>query len=123
MKRTVQLRLQQELATTQALALKLEAQNKAAVDEAQRVRADLKCQQAEKEEVLRQSVKVKRDNDGLRATVEALRVRFETLFAERDDLRVRLNGVRPHDSATGCVASLQAMQSLRRPAAQPVRGV
>lgn len=89
----VQLRLQQELASTQGLALKLEAQNKTAAAEVQRMRADLKSQTAEREEVLRQSVSVKRENDVLRATVDALRGRFEALFAERDDLRTQLSSV------------------------------
>eukprot|EP00892_Ulva_mutabilis_P005387 jgi/Ulvmu1/321/UM001_0325.1 len=108
--------LQQQLEITQTLALKLEAQNKNLAAEAQRVRADLKCQQAEQEEVLRQNIKVKRENESLRATVEALRSRFEALFAERDDLRSRLSAVAGGNTREQVMQAehARAMEQMRR---------
>lgn len=80
----VQLKMQQELANTQEVALKLEAQNKGAMRDMQRMRADFKSQEQERERLVAQNLVVKRENKALQATVLALRERFEAMFAEEE---------------------------------------
>ena len=80
----MQLKLQQDLANTQDVALKLEAENKAAVQQMQRMRADFRGLEEAHEKLAAETVLVRRDNDILKEAV----VRLNT---EREALRSRDN--------------------------------
>ena len=77
----VQLQLQQDLANTQEVALKLEAENKEAVRAMQRMRADFKSQEEAREQLAAEKVVLRRENDVLKETVVTLNSELEGLEA------------------------------------------
>lgn len=79
----VQLKLQQDLANTQEVALKLEAQNKEAVCAMQRMRADFKSQEEQREQLAADKVTVIRENNILKETVLQLSSELESLEARK----------------------------------------
>lgn len=80
-KGSVQLRLQQDLANTQEVALKLEAENKEVVRAMLHMRADFKGQQAREEQLATEKVVVRRENGILKETVLRLNSEVEYLEA------------------------------------------
>jgi septal ring factor EnvC (AmiA/AmiB activator) len=79
----VQLKLQQELANTQEVAMKLEAENKEAVRAMQRMRADFKNQEEAQERLAAEKLAVRRENDILKETCLHLNSELESLEARR----------------------------------------
>ena len=75
----MQLTLQQDLANTQEVALKLDAENKEAMRAMLRMRADFKCQEEAREQLAAEKVVVRRENDILKETVLSLNSELASL--------------------------------------------
>ena len=75
----VQLKLQQDLANTQDVALKLEAENKEAVQQMQRMRADFRGLEEAHKKLAAEKVLARKDNDILKEAVVQLNTEREAL--------------------------------------------
>jgi septal ring factor EnvC (AmiA/AmiB activator) len=107
----VQLKLQSDLATTQEVAMKLDKQNKLTKEECSRLRSEFKCQEDDREYLIKQNLLVKRENEALRGQVEKMRGQLEVLLAERNalmqqaanlDAQVRLAALSTGEPSCSC---------------------
>ena len=74
--------------------MRLDRQNKAAAAECARLRAEFRCQEDDRQYLLKRGLVVRKENEGLRAQVDFLRGRVEALLAERDAMAEASAGVR-----------------------------
>lgn len=70
--------------------MRLDRQNKAAAAECGRLRAEFRCQEDDREYLLKRSLVVRKENEGLRAQVDFLRGHVEALLAERGAASARV---------------------------------
>lgn len=66
--------------------MKLDKQNKLIKEECSRLRSEFKCQEDDREHLIKQNLLIKRENEALRGQVEKMRGQCEVLVAERNTL-------------------------------------
>jgi hypothetical protein len=80
----LQSKLQQELATTQEVALRVGVQNKQLMEQCSALRAQYRSQEDDREYLIRQNLVVKKENEAHARQVEVMCGQLEALVAERN---------------------------------------
>lgn len=70
--------------------MKLDKQNRLLNEECSRLRADFKCQEDDRQYLVKQNLLVRKENDGLKAVMDKMRGQMEIIFAERRALSEQL---------------------------------
>jgi hypothetical protein len=92
--------------------MKLDKQNRVLNEECSRLRAEFKCQEDDRQYLVKQNLLVRKENDGLKGVMDKMRGQMEMLFAERRALSDQLASLQHAHVCSCAIWLLQLLPSM-----------